>query len=154
MDIQFIGLPSDQVIEAKRLGRDAYGLSPETDVSDGMCPCRHCLKDTPGGEAYLTFAWRPFAGVNPYTETGPLFLCASDCTAAPPSLRIPVILSAPKHIFRGYDGGERIVYGTGDVVPTPGIVGYAHQIFENLQVAFVDVRSASNNCFLCRVRRA
>ena len=61
MDIQFVGLPTDQVEHTRRTGRDAYGLEVETHLSDGGAyPCRHCLGETPRGQDFLFLAWRPF----------------------------------------------------------------------------------------------
>lgn len=155
MTIQFHGLPTDQVRTAKQTGRDAYGLAPELHLSDGSAyPCRHCLGETPMGQDYLILAWRPFETLNPYAETGPIFLCAGDCPAHRPSSELPAILRSPRYLLRGYDADERILYGTGQIVETTGIPDCAHQLLNDTRIAFVDVRSASNNCFQCRVTRA
>ncbi len=155
MDIQFVGLPSDKVAQVRATGRDDYGLAVEVDTSNGDAwPCRHCLGETPHGEAYLTLAWKPFQGTNAYTETGPLFLCASGCEAAKPSSAVPAILRSDQYLVRGYTGDERILYGTGRVVATAGIADYAKSLLENPEIAFVDIRSAANNCYQCRVVRA
>ncbi|WP_120500514.1 DUF1203 domain-containing protein [Roseovarius sp. EL26] len=155
MKIQFVGLPTDRVRAAKATGLDAYGLPFERAVSDGGAwPCRHCLGETPIGEEYLALAWRPFEGLNAYTETGPLFLCAEDCAPATPSERPPKILRSPQYLVRGYTADERILYGTGHVVETPNIARYAQELLENPEIAFVDVRSAANNCYQCRIERA
>ena len=155
MSIQFVGLPSAQVQKTRAAGRDVYGLPVERQVSGGDgYPCRHCLGETPRGDDYLILAWRPFEGLNAYTETGPIFLCAGDCTAATPSDKVPPILRSPTYLLRGYTADERILYGTGQVVETPRIAGHAKGLLTNPEIAFVDVRSASNNCFQCRVMRA
>lgn len=155
MKIQFVGLPTDQVHHTKTLGQDAYGLPFERAVSDGGAwPFRHCLGETPVGEEYLTLAWRPFEGLNAYTETGPLFLCAADCAPATPSETAPTILRSPTYLVRGYTPDERILYGTGRLVPTPDIAQYAYDLLANPEIAFVDVRSAANNCYQCRIERA
>ena len=154
MDIEFVGLPSSDVIRIRTNMRDAYNLPVETHVAgDDAYPCRHCLGQTPEGRKYLILAHRPFAGVNPYTETGPIFLCADDCAAAAPSPDIPAILQSPTYIVRGYTADERILYGTGQVTPTAQIPATAQSLLANPDIAFVDIRSASNNCFQCRVRR-
>ena len=155
MSIQFQGLPTNEVANARHSGRDIYGLPIETATSSGTgIPCRHCLKTTPRGATYLILAWRPFAGLTPYTETGPIFLCAESCTPADASPDLPEMLTSPSYIVRGYSSDERIVYGTGKVIPTPDIPAYAAQLLSNPDVGFVDIRSASNNCFQCRVVRA
>ncbi|WP_371225470.1 DUF1203 domain-containing protein [Roseovarius sp. 2305UL8-3] len=155
MSIRFHGLPTAEVQAAKKNGLDAYGGAIETHVSKGAAyPCRHCLGETLEGEDYLILAWRPFETTNAYAETGPIFLCAAECKAATPSSTVPDILRAPRYLVRGYSTDERIVYGTGEVVPTADIPEFAETLLNDPQIAFVDVRSASNNCFQCRVCRA
>lgn len=152
MSIHFHPLPADH-IDAIRNGRtDAYGNAVEVAISGGDgIPCRSCLKITPKGARFLILAHRPFEGQNAYTETGPIFLC-EDCAGTPPSSALPDILTAPTYIVRGYSADERIVYGTGQVTPTDEIATYAESLLAREGIAFVDVRSASNNCFLCRVK--
>ena len=155
MSIQFLALPTDVVRAYQDGGPDAYGNEPEPLVSNGYgIPCRHCLEHVREGEPYIVLAYRPFQSVQPYAETGPIFLHANRCDRGAVSGQLPAILSSPHYIVRGYDDAERIVYGTGAVVPTPDIIGRAVQIFEHRRVAFVHVRSARNNCFLCRIERS
>ena len=155
MQIQFYGLPSDKVRSARKEKKDAYGNPFETHRSDGSAyPCRHCLGEIPAGEDYLILAWRPFETDNPYAETGPIFLCAKECLAAEPSAKVPSILRSPRYLVKGYSADERIVYGTGQVVPTEEISAYAQRLLSEPHIEFVDIRSAQNNCFQCRVQRA
>ncbi len=152
MTIQFHPLPADHVDAIRNSRTDAYGSTVEVAISDGTgIPCRSCLKVTPKGMPFLILAHRPFEGQNAYTETGPIFLC-EDCSEAAPSSALPDILTAPTYIARGYSADERIVYGTGRVTPTADIAAYAESLLVRDDIAFVDVRSASNNCFLCRVK--
>ncbi|MCR9256646.1 MAG: DUF1203 domain-containing protein [Alphaproteobacteria bacterium] len=153
--IRFIPLPTDDIRRLQRGGPDAYGARPENAISDGQgIPCRHCLTRLPAGEPYLIVAHRPFSGLQPYAETGPLFLCARECEAADPGDSLPGMLTASHYIVRGYSADERIAYGTGGVVPTGQIRERAAEILSDPKIAFVDVRSSSNNCFLVRVARA
>ncbi|MBE1293716.1 MAG: DUF1203 domain-containing protein [Rhodobacteraceae bacterium] len=152
MSIQFHPLPTEQVAAIRSSRTDAYGNTVEVAISDGDgIPCRSCLKITPKGMPFLILAHRPFESQNAYTETGPIFLC-EDCTGTAPSSTLPDILTAPTYIVRGYSVDERIVYGTGQVTPTADIAGYTESLLARADIAFVDVRSASNNCFLCRVK--
>lgn len=155
MGIRFVGLASKDVAEIHAGGRDAYGNLPERFIVDGPGhPCRHCLRDIAEGEAALVLAWRPFRTRNPYAETGPIFLCAGSCAGAEPSADLPEMLSSAGYILRGYDEGERIIYGTGGVVARGEIVARAGELLAEARVAFVDIRSAANNCFQCRVLRS
>ena len=155
MQIEFHPLPTADVQAIRISGRDAYGLPLEIHISDGDAyPCRHCMEAIPKGDPYYILAHRPFSKHHAFAETGPLFLCASDCAAATPSPEVPETLRAEHFILRGYDSDERIIYGTGEVVPTPQIPTWSRRLFENPKVAFIDIRSAANNCYQCRVKRA
>lgn len=155
MPIRFEALPTDAARALQRGGPDAYGHQPERRISDGAgVPCRHCLKTVEAGEPYLIVAHRPFATLQPYAETGPIFLHARECERAPAGDARPAILASPDYIVRGYDAGERIVYGTGAVTPTAEIAAYAEKLLGDDRIAFVHIRSARNNCFQCRVERA
>ena len=155
MTIKFHALPTDTVRKIRETGQDAYGNPVERHVSDGNAyPCRHCLGAVPEGADYLILAHRPFATNNPYAETGPIFLCADDCARAPVSSETPDILRSPSYILRGYTNEERILYGTGGVTSTAKIAERAGALLGDPKVAFVDVRSAANNCFQVRIKRA
>ncbi len=156
MPIEFTALPTEDVRRIRQTGRDAYGDPVETHraAGDGVRLCRHCLEHVPAGKEYLILAHRPFRSTQPYAETGPIFLCAEDCARAAPSPEVPPILQAETYLVKGYDADERIIYGTGQITPTPEIAGYAETLLDDPNVAFVDIRSASNNCFSCRVHRA
>lgn len=131
---------------------DDYGRPAERAVSDGDgVPCRSCLRDVPAGRAYLIVAARPFQELQPYAETGPIFLCADDCVAWAGEGVPPVLASAPDYLVKGYSANERIVYGTGCVVSAAGLPARAEAILGDARVAFVDVRSARNNCFQARI---
>ena len=151
--MRFLAIPTDQVRAYRAGGPDANGQPPERHiaVSDGY-PCRHCLKLILKGDGVLVLAHRPFASLQPYAEAGPIFLCEQEC-APGDGPDLPEFLVSPQYIVRGYGKDERIIYGTGAVVPTPDIPARAAALFENPAVAFVHVRSASNNCYHCRIER-
>jgi hypothetical protein len=66
----------------------------------------------------------------------------------------PVLTSSPDYLLKGYGADDRIVYGTGRVVAKDKIVARAEEVFADPRVAYVDVRSARNNCFQTRIVRA
>ncbi len=154
MTIRFIALEID-LVQGWRDGRpDANGQPPERGITpaDGY-PCRHCLRLIAKGDAYLTLAHRPFPALQPYAEVGPIFVHAA-CARGGDDARIPHFLDSPRYMIRGYGADDRIVYGTGQIVPTPEIPAAAERLFENTDVRYVHVRSASNNCYHCRIERA
>lgn len=156
MSLVFKALSTDEARRLQMGGRDAYGHVPERATSDGDgVPCRHCLKGVSAGDPYLILAYRPFPALQPYAETGPIFLHAAPCERADDNEAMPEILTGSSdYIIRGYGMDDRIVYGTGAVTPTGKISARAKELFERSDVAYVHVRSARNNCYQCRIERA
>ena len=150
--IRYVPLPTEAVRAVQAGGADSYGLVPERRVSDGGNPCRHCLRMIPEGAGMLVLAWRPFPALQPYAETGPIFLCADACEAGGGEA-VPEILASPDYILRGYGADDRIVYGTGAVVPTLRLRDEATTRFADPRVAYLHVRSARNNCYQLRIDR-
>ena len=147
---------SSQKARSYRTGAlDAYDNAPELETSSGTgVPCRHCLKIVPEGEGVLVFAYRPFDTLHPYAETGPIFLCASEC-AAPSKTKLPEVLKAsPEYLIKGYTADQRIKYGTGAIVPQAETDARLKELLQDPDLAFVDIRSAKNNCWLARVTRS
>lgn len=154
MSIIFSPLPTAQVRALQSGGPDANGQRPERQVSDGGGnPCRHCLQMIPRGAGMLVLAHRPFPEPQPYAEVGPIFLCADTCDAGGGEV-LPAILASPDYIVRGYGADNRIVYGTGAVVPTEQIATETALRLADARVVYVHVRSARNNCYQLRVDRA
>ena len=56
-------------------------------------------------------------------------------------------------ILRGYGADDRIVYGTGSVVGADQVETRARAILADPDVAYVHMRSATNNCFTLRIDR-
>ncbi len=154
MTIRFTPIPTDLVRAYQAGGVDANGQVPEWAVSDGQAnPCRHCLKMIPNGAVMLILAHRPFPAPQPYAELGPIFLCAKAC-AAGGGAGVPQVMESPDYILRGYGANDRIVYGTGAVVPTDTIMREAERRLADPHVAYLHVRSARNNCYQVRIDRA
>ncbi|MGR3616552.1 MAG: DUF1203 domain-containing protein [Paracoccaceae bacterium] len=111
MRLEFHGLPSADVQDIHRTGIDSYGdpVEHHPSAEDGGMPCRHCLQNVPEGEPFLALAYRPFRTRNPFTETGPIYLCAGDCSPASLTPEPPQFLSASQYLLRGYSADERIV---------------------------------------------
>ena len=151
--IRFTALPTDEVRALQSGAPDAYGHTPERTVSDGQGnPCRHCLRQIPEGAGMLILAHRPFPALQPYAETGPIFLCADPCNRGG-GAEVPEALASPDYLVKGYSAQDRIVYGTGAVVATPAIPAMAERLLADPRIAYVHVRSARNNCYQARIDR-
>lgn len=155
MPIRFVALETALVRGLQAGGADANGQVPERQFSPGKgVPCRHCLEPVAEGEPFLILAHRPFPAPQPYAEQGPIFLHAGSCPRGGMDDQIPGMLASPSYIVRGYGKDDRIVYGSGQIVPTPEISRAAAEMFKDGRIAYVHVRSASNNCYQCRIDRA
>src|SRR5262245_34524950 len=155
MCVRFVAPATRLVRKLQAGGADANGQTPERHFSSGPgIPCRHCLEPVAAGEPYLVLAHRPFPAPQPYAEQGPIFLHARACTRHVESGALPRMLASPSYLIRGYGGDHRIVYGSGEIVPTANIVAAAETLFGDARIAYIHVRSASNNCFQCRLERA
>jgi hypothetical protein len=64
------------------------------------------------------------------------------------------MLASTDYIVRGYGADDRIVYGTGAVVPTAKIAERAEVLLAREGISYVHVRSARNNCYQCRIDAA
>ena len=154
--IRFSSMPSDEA-EAYWAGADdVHGQIPEVHVSNGDgVPCRHCQQDVAKGERFLILAYNPFPRLQPYAETGPVFLHADPCSRYPESGQTPdMFLKRDGYLLKGYCHSDRIVYGTGQIVKPTDLAQAASRMLERSDVKYVHVRSALNNCFSCRIDRA
>jgi len=144
---------STAAVEALRAGGpDANGQPAERTISDGNgAPCRHCLRNIPKSAGMLICAHRPFDTLHPYAECGPIFLCADACTAHEGAELPEILTTSPTYLLKGYTADQRIHYGTGQITAHENIAAYATELLSHASVAFVDVRSASNNCFMTRI---
>jgi hypothetical protein len=106
------------------------------------------------GQPYLILAHRPFPEPQPYAEIGPIFLHADACARYQASETVPPMLASPQYLIRGYSAGHRIVYGSGRIVPTAAIPDAAADMFRDARISYIHVRSASNNCYQCRIDRS
>ncbi|MEO0681817.1 MAG: DUF1203 domain-containing protein [Pseudomonadota bacterium] len=150
--MKFVALPTAEV-EALRAGEpDAYGRAAERSTSDGAGnPCRHCLRMIPEGAPMLILAHRPFPRLDPYAETGPIFLCADPCERAPED-EAPAYLRFDA-LVKAYLPNDRIHYCTGRIVPPEAVAETAARLLEDPANAYVHVRSGRNNCYQFRVER-
>ncbi len=155
-ELRFIAL-STETTRALQAGHpDANGQAPERQISDGSgVPCRHCLNDVAAGEPFLVLAHRPFPEAQPYAETGPIFIHAEPCERHGEGAGVPAsFLSRTQALIRGYGDDDRIVDGTGQVVASAEIDAVARDLLAAPEVAYLHLRSASNNCYPCRIERS
>lgn len=157
MEILFKAIPT-KITRAYQNGElDENVKKPELVDSDGTGnPCRHCLTEIPKGKGMLILNFRPLVTkINPYSETGPIFLCEDKCKRHADSRLLPAMFKDwEKILIRGYNNEGRIVYGTGNVIKMNEVAAVAKKLFEGSEVEYIHMRSASYNCYQCRIERA
>lgn len=148
------GIPTDHAQALRLGGPDAHGQAALSAVAEGAGnPCRHCLGLIREGERKLVLAYRPFAQAQPYAETGPIFLHATDCERYDGEALPAWFSHLSPALVRGYDAADWIVYETGRVVAGPELAEACRDILARPDVAYVHIRSKFN-CFQARVERA
>jgi len=153
--LRFLALPTELVRNLQSGAPDANGQVPERHMSDGdVVPCRHCLRSVAAGEPYLILAHRPFPAPQPYAEQGPIFLHAEPCERHSENAETPeLFLARERMLVRGYGTNDRIVYGTGQVVPTKDLAAVSVELLARDDIAYLHLRSSADNCFHCRIER-
>ena len=155
--IAFIALDTDEVRALQNVAPDANGQKPERHISDGDgVPCRHCQRDVGKDEPYLILNYRPFPGLQPYAESGPIFIHAEPCARYAATNEAPDMFfkNGRRYLIKGYYANDRIAYGTGTIVAPEDMEEAATKILERPDIAYVHVRSALNNCYQLRIERA
>ena len=148
------GIESDFVNLIRRGGEDDNGQFALRIKAMGPAnPCRHCLQLIAEGDDKLVLAYRPFTGLQPYAEVGPIFLHQRDCIRYDAE-RLPAWFNhLEPALIRGYGHDDWIRYETGKVVAGGELASECERILGNPDVAYVHIRSKFN-CFQCRVDRA
>ena len=152
-EVKLSGLPPKEVENIRKTQTDSNNQPLEVKISNGNGnPCRHCLKMIEKDEEFYVLAHRPFSTIQPYAEMGPIFLHKKECKPYVDDGSLPsAITNKETLIMRGYDKDERIVYGTGKIVPRQELRSQAKSILEMEDVEFVHVRSTTNNCYQARI---
>ena len=148
------GIPSEYAKSMRAGELDANGQVALKRTAEGSAnPCRHCLQLISPGDSMLILAYRPFDGLQPYAEVGPVFLHERECQRYEGD-SLPVWFQhLQPGLVRGYGHDDWIRYETGNVLPGKELEEAVRRILASPQVAYVHIRS-KYNCFQCRVDRA
>ena len=154
MELRVTGMPTEEVLALRAGAPDANGQPAQRWRGQGMPdPCRHCLGMIAEGESKLLLAYRPFPTLQPYAESGPIFLHGDACPRYDHAELPGWFDYLEPAAVRGYDANDWILYQTGDVVPGRQLREACASILASPEVAYVHVRSRFG-CFQCRVDRA
>ena len=140
--LNFTGLNSDLAARWQAGVPNADGHPPGRHVTAaGTGPRRDCLGEIAGGAPYLILAHRPFPKPQPYAEVGPIFLCAAPCARYDGPAVPPLFLTWRAIMIRGYGADNRIVYGSGQVIPPRSIRATSKYQLGQPAIAYLHLRS-------------
>jgi hypothetical protein len=114
-------------------------------------PCRHCLRWAQPGERVILFPYSAIPSGHPYSETGPIFVHASQCPRYSASNEYPADFREGR-VFRAYDSNYNII--DAEIVNGSEPEAVIQNLFRNAETAFIDVRSVTRGCFTFRVQPA
>jgi hypothetical protein len=153
MELCVRGIPTDDVDRIRRGGPDANGQPALERIAEGVAnPCRHCLGLIAEGDVKLVLGYRPFDALQPYAETGPIFLHQRACARYESDALPGWFRFLDPALVRGYGADHWIRYETGRVVAGGELTAACQSILADPSIAYVHVRS-KYNCFQCRVER-
>jgi hypothetical protein len=144
-------------VEANRLkggGLDANGLPAIVKRAEGLAnPCRHCLQLIAEGDDKLVLAYRPFEGLQPYAEVGPIFLHRRTCSRYEDHVLPAWFAHLQPALVLGYGHDDWMRYERGGVVQGMQLGDLCRATLGDPEVSYVHIRSRYG-CFQCRVERA
>src|SRR5215510_6362273 len=147
-----VSLPSEIADAARRAVKTgAVDHALITVDSPESSPCRHCLHWAQPGERVILFPYSSVPSGHPYSETGPIFVHATECQRYSATNEYPADFRNGR-VFRAYDSSYNIIDAQIMDGSKPEVV--IESLFQNPDTAFVDVRSATRGCFTFRVQRA
>ena len=143
-------IPSDIAARIRTTLVDDFGNQLVERPAD-PAPCRHCLRITTPGEALIVFAYRPFTGVGPYAEVGPVFVHAGACEAYAQQDTFPQDFRNRMLTMRGYNAEGTIE--TAELSEAGNPESAIERLFSNERVSFIHVRNPAWGCYDFRIDR-
>jgi hypothetical protein len=113
--------------------------------------CRACLELSKENETVLLASLTPFETVQPYAETGPVFVHERDCAFSQPADAWPAEFPRSP-VLRAYSADDRIVDAA--LVADRPVEDAVRELLAREDVAYLHARNAAYGCYMFRVERA
>ena len=115
-------------------------------------PCRVSLKDAKKGQDLILFNYQHLKGDTPYEASHAIYVSENATEAKLEANEIPEVLSLRILSLRGFD--ESGLMREADVVEGTDLGPKLLKMFENPQIAFIDIHNAKQGCFAAKATRA
>ena len=136
------GIPTKHYEHSRSGGADANGQPAVMIRAEGGAnPCRHCLGLIADGEPKLVLSYRPFNALQPYAETGPIFLHQAACSRYESNELPGWFAFLDPAAIRGYGADHWIRYDTGRIVRGAELADVATSILTDQRISYVHIRS-------------
>jgi hypothetical protein len=148
-----VAIPTKVAEQVRNTGKSPnYGFPAHREVAAGRAPCRHCLKlIQKNEEELLLFTYDPFRELGEPPLPGPVYIHASQCFRHPESAVIPEEYRGRLLTLEGYGENRALVR---EIRVSEGAEERAaEQLFSEVKVRYVNVRSTEAGCFLFRLER-
>lgn len=119
----------------------------------GGYPCRHCLKETLGGEEVLLGSYDLSRPRGIYWTPSPMFIHARECPRYGGVDHIPDIVRNRLVSLRAYDAADAVIYDLGDVVDGRSADTVLTRCFTDDRCNYINIHTARPGCLLCVVTR-
>ncbi|WP_170378806.1 DUF1203 domain-containing protein [Ruegeria atlantica] len=119
----------------------------------GTYPCRHCLKESGSSSGALLFSYQPILPKGVYAQPTAVFICNDDCKKPDEESEVPEIVYNRFVALRTFRENGMMDYGVNTLCDGSDVAKAMDSIFENDEVAFVNIHTALAGCLLCTVRR-
>ena len=116
--------------------------------AEGWEPLRCCLTIAEAARPIALISYTPLTARSPWTETGPVFICAQECDGYPTVHELPARQRTGPKIMRTYRADESLNYDHITLVPDGVDIGaQLVALLEEPDVAIVHVRAVHAQCF-------
>ena len=145
--------PSETGARWRTTGVDDFGNTLVRKISDGVAPCRHCLREGVAGEEMLLGSYRMPGPIGIYWTPSPIFLHAEACAAYDQANHVPDTVRGRLVSVRAYDADQMCLYDLGQAVEGGDVDPFLARAISDPRTSFVNIHTAKPGCMLCRVER-
>jgi hypothetical protein len=117
-------------------------------------PCRHCLREAPGGKGMLLLSHQAPEPRSVYGHPTAIFLCAHACAPFGEPDVVPEIVRNRHVSLRAFKSDGMMLYEANELVEGEGHDAAIRRILDREEVAFINAHTAKAGCMLCHIARA
>ncbi len=150
--LSFSAMPTAIALRARQALADGYGHKLKVQVSESLGnPCRHCLRMAVPQQRIILLSYSPFGDHNPYSEVGPIFICADECPQYAERHVFPPDFRSRALVLRAYNVRHEIEDAA---LAQPGQAEMAAMhLFQNPACTYIHARHPTFGCYDFKIER-